>query len=63
MNWIAGKIMGYLVLKEGMAAEIEENTHNGTRMVLVDSMGYRYELFIKMVGRNYIEPDENDRNS
>lgn len=60
MNVIA-KIISYLTLKEGFAAEIEDNSNNVTRVILVDSMGYRYELSVKLVGRNYIEPEATNR--
>jgi hypothetical protein len=50
---ILDKVLGYLVLREGCeAAEYSSDAKTDTVVTTVtDSMGYRYEVQVKLVGR------------
>lgn len=52
-RWIFDKIKNYLVAKEGCNTYGNEQVTDGVKTIVIDSMGYRYELSIKSLGRNY----------
>lgn len=59
-GWVMSKIMSYLSAKEGMQTEIAHYTGDGMRCIIQDSMGFRYEIIVKTIGRIH-QPDELDQ--
>jgi hypothetical protein len=46
------KLVSYLSAKEGCTLVIQEATNDGDRFVTEDAFGFRYEVQVKMIGRN-----------
>lgn len=50
-GWLIEKISGYLKSREGCTIEATEYTEDGARSIVRDSLGYRYEVNVKTLGR------------
>lgn len=46
-EWILNKVVGYLTTKEGCTV----GTLTKSRLTIQDSLGFRYEVKIKLIGR------------
>lgn len=59
-DWILTKIFSYLTTNEGMTQESCEYTKTGMKLVMRDSMGYRYEIHVSPLSRINTEDSSND---
>jgi len=50
-DWMLSKIASYMRDKEGCHVETIEPTKYGSRVILQDSFGFRYEVKIETLGR------------
>jgi len=54
-GWLLGKINNYLKAREGCTVETTEYTDVGARTIIQDSLGFRYEVSVRMLGRAIAE--------
>lgn len=50
-TWILTKITSYLSTREGFIVEESEPTVSGMKSIVRDSLGYRYEVNVKIISR------------
>jgi hypothetical protein len=68
-NWTITKIVDHLTTKDGYSNPQIEYTLDGAKATLTDAFGFKYEVEVKMISRNYIPNEEitneipNTRNS
>jgi len=52
-GWLISKLTGFLNVREGFTIEATEYTEGGAVSTVRDSLGFRYEVRVKTLGRIY----------